>query len=176
MLLDRHRLFPRVYTFELCPPCQVSWLPARVTVSRYHGITVSQGALLLDVGFDYCPSLDGYCAAAAFSTIAYAPMIPFRCPSSETFIVRRDSHARIVTHSHTTSSFWALLPRLPIEHTRPAQYEQFQNSLNQAMGIFTGTNNQHEVNTATQNDWTSAIQPDMSRCGPRTIKRLHHLG
>jgi hypothetical protein len=52
-----------------------------------HGITVSQGVLLLAVGFENRPSHDGRCAAAIFLTIVYAPMIPFRRSTSETSIV-----------------------------------------------------------------------------------------
>lgn len=97
MLLDEHRLFSRIHKIELCSPCQASWLPT--------GVTVSQGALYLDIGFEECSSLDCRYAAAAFSTFSYTLctydffLLPFfPKPSSCVEIVKHELRRMVTRH------------------------------------------------------------------------------
>jgi hypothetical protein len=82
MLLDKYKPFPSGHHIWAS-----STLSSFVAACLCNGITVPQGLLLPQVGFENGPSLDGRCAAATFSTIAHAPMISFRRSSSETSIV-----------------------------------------------------------------------------------------
>lgn len=86
----------RVTASELCSPYQASGLPL---VRRYHN---HRESFSLMSGRDIAPASTAF-AAAALLTIAYAPMIPFRCPSFRNPHRAPVGRAQIVTHRYTTS-------------------------------------------------------------------------